>query len=185
MKIIELGFDGVFEIRPQVFRDNRGEFVEGFVHHKLFNANGTDFSVAQMNVSVSTCGTIRGIHFASPPAGQAKYVQCVSGAILDIVVDLRVGSASFGKYVQVQLDSNSRNAVHIPSGFGHGFQALTDGAVVAYLCDSPYDPENENEINPLDVDIAIQWPIEEKVISQKDLNAKSLAEFDTSKLFSL
>lgn len=179
MEITHLAFENVFVVQPRVFPDSRGEFVEAFVHHKLLTATGTDFEVAQVNLSVSKKGTIRGIHFAKNPPGQAKYVQCATGSILDVIVDLRLDSETFGKYVTVELTAEKRNAVHIPSGFGHAFQALTDNATVVYLCDQPFMPANEFGINPLDETVGIDWPLSDHIISEKDLEAPAISAVAT------
>lgn len=182
MEVRPLKFANVWEVVPQTFKDNRGEFTEGFVQHKLSKATGVDFEVAQMNISTSVRGTVRGIHFAQVPPGQAKYVQCTAGAIMDFIVDLRLGSPTFGQWDSVQLESSLHNAVHIPSGFGHAFQALSESATVVYLCDSPYAPNVELGINPLDSTIGLQFPLDSHVLSPKDLGAPQLSELDQALL---
>ena len=182
MEVRPLKFDGVWELTPPTFRDNRGEFTEAFVHHKLLAATGSLFNVAQVNLSTSTKGTIRGIHFSKLPPGQAKYVQCTSGQIIDFIIDVRPDSATFGQWDSVILDSATHNAVHIPSGFGHAFQALSDSATVVYLCDTPYAPEHELGINPLDETIALAFAVSDYVLSDKDRNAPSLIDIDKALL---
>jgi dTDP-4-dehydrorhamnose 3,5-epimerase len=131
----------------------------------------------QMNLSVSHRGTIRGIHFADVPPGQAKYVQCFAGSILDVVVDIRVGSATFGEWAAVELDSTTRKGLYVAEGLGHAFCALTDSVTVGYLCSEPYAPNREHGINPLDSDIGISWPnLSDLVLSDKDAAAPSLAD---------
>ena len=182
MEVRQLKFPGVWEVTPRTFHDNRGEFTEGFVQHKLQSATGENFNVAQLNISTSTRGTIRGIHFSQLPPGQAKYVQCTAGQIIDFIVDVRPDSPTFGQWDHVILDSATHNAVHIPSGFGHAFQALTDSATVVYLCDSPYSSDAELSVNPLDPQIALNFPIAQHVLSDKDLQAPNLADIDRQKL---
>ena len=138
---------------------------------------GHALDLQQMNVSISSRGTVRGIHFADVPPSQAKYVQCLSGRVLDVVVDIRVGSPSFGAWEAVELDGESGRAVYVAEGLGHAFCALTDAATVGYLCSQPFAPTREHGIHPLDSDIGIEWPAGlELQFSSKDEAAPSLAE---------
>jgi dTDP-4-dehydrorhamnose 3,5-epimerase len=131
--------------------------------------------VTQANCSISRRGVIRGIHFADVPPGQAKYVTCVNGAILDVVVDLRVCSPGFGRWTAVRLDDENRRAVFVAEGLGHAFMALSDQASALYLCSTPYAPGRERGVHPLDPDIGIAWPADiETVLSEKDAAAPSL-----------
>nr|BFE85720.1 hypothetical protein GCM10020093_083210 [Planobispora longispora] len=126
---------------------------------------------------MSKRGVLRGVHFADVPPGQAKYVMCVSGAILDVVVDLRTGSPTFGRWEAVRLDDTDRRAVYLAEGLGHAFLALSDQAAVMYACSQPYAPGREHGIHPLDPDLGIDWPLEgEPLLSDKDAAAPSLAE---------
>lgn len=177
MIIKRLAFDGVVEIQPKVHRDSRGAFVEAFNGEALMRDAGIAFEVAQTNLSTSKLGTVRGIHFADVPPGQAKYVQCVSGEVWDVIVDLRLDSSTFGKWISVLLDSDKHNAVHIPEGFGHGFQALTDDAKLLYQCSTAYNPEAEHEVNPFDKTLDIKWPLAASLVSDKDRNAPSFKTF--------
>lgn len=130
-----------------------------------------------MNVSISSRGTVRGIHFADVPPSQAKYVQCLAGRVLDVVVDIRVGSPTFGAWEAVELDGESGRAVYVAEGLGHAFCALTEAATVGYLCSQPFAPAREHGIHPLDSDIAIEWPADlELQLSPKDAAAPSLVE---------
>jgi len=138
--------------------DDRGVFLESFKESVFAEVVGHSLHLAQMNISVSRAGTVRGIHFADVPPGQAKYVQCFAGRILDIVVDIRVGSPTFGQYESVELDSESRSGLYISEGLGHAFCALSDTATVGYLCSEGYSPEREHGIHPLDPDLALPWP---------------------------
>jgi dTDP-4-dehydrorhamnose 3,5-epimerase len=139
---------------------------------------GRDFGIEQANISLSSRGTLRGIHYSIAPRGQAKWVTCVSGAIKDVIVDIRPGSPTFGKWVEVELRGDSGKAVLISEGLGHGFIALEDNTAVAYLVSTPFSPGNEFEINPLDEKIAIDWGMQERdfKISEKDMKAPTLAE---------
>jgi dTDP-4-dehydrorhamnose 3,5-epimerase len=163
-------------IRPRQFGDDRGAFLEWFRADHLGAVTGRRFDLAQANCSVSKAGTVRGVHFADVPPGQAKYVTCVAGSVLDYVIDLRVGSPSFGQWDMVRLDDVERAAVFIPEGFGHAFCAQTEGATVVYLCSTSYNPTGEHGINPLDPQLALDFPTAEPLLSPKDLAAPSLAQ---------
>jgi dTDP-4-dehydrorhamnose 3,5-epimerase len=175
-----LGIDGAWTFTPQVHRDDRGSFAEAFRGAEFAADLGYQFSVAQVNCSVSRGGVIRGIHYSDVPAGQAKYVTCVSGAVLDVVVDLRVGSPGFGKWETVRLDEQDRRAVFLAEGLGHGFMALSEQATVLYLCSTPYSPGREHGIHPLDPTLGIAWPLDgpgdTPILSEKDAAALPLEE---------
>jgi dTDP-4-dehydrorhamnose 3,5-epimerase len=172
-----LGIDGAWVYTPQVHGDDRGSFAEAFRGAEFAADLGYRLDVAQVNCSVSRRGVIRGIHYADVPPGQAKYVSCVAGAILDVVVDLRADSASFGKWEAVRLDAETRRAVFLAEGLGHAFMALTDGATALYLCSTPYAPGREHGVHPLDPAIGIAWPADDgavPVLSDKDAAAPTL-----------
>ena len=172
-----LGIEGAWVHAPQVHSDDRGSFAEAFRGAEFAADLGYRLDVAQVNCSVSRRGVIRGIHYADVPPGQAKYVTCVAGAILDVVVDLRAGSPSFGKWEAVQLDARTRRAVFIAEGLGHAFMALTDDATALYLCSTPYAPGREHGVDPRDPAIGIAWPLDtEPVLSEKDAAAPTLDE---------
>jgi len=154
----ELTVPGAWEITTRHFGDDRGLFLEVFKDAPFAAAVGHDFSVAQVNCSVSAAGVLRGIHFADVPPGQAKYVTCVEGAVLDVVVDTRVGSPTFGQWDSVLLDDVDRRGIYLSEGLGHAFMSLEDGSTVMYLCSTPYAPGREHEVNPLDPAIGIEWP---------------------------
>ncbi len=177
MKISELGIAGAWEIQPVLHGDRRGQFLEWF-RHDLFEAEvGHPMRLAQANMSVSARGVVRGIHFADVPPGQAKYVTCVRGAVLDVVVDLRVGSPTYGRWEGVRLDTDDRRALYISEGLGHGFCALTDDATLCYLVSERYSPGHKWTVHPLDRDLGIDWPIDgEPILSARDAAAPSLAE---------
>jgi dTDP-4-dehydrorhamnose 3,5-epimerase len=156
--IEETKIPGAFSVTPQQHRDDRGVFLEWFRSDRFVETTGHRFTIAQANCSVSSAGTIRGIHFAQLPPSQAKYVTCPSGAILDVVVDIRLGSPTFGQWDAVQLDDQDRKVLYLPEGVGHAFIALQDGTVVNYLCSAPYAPGREHGVHPLDPDIGIDWP---------------------------
>ncbi|MEZ0065498.1 dTDP-4-dehydrorhamnose 3,5-epimerase [Streptacidiphilus sp. MAP12-20] len=182
MKIRELGIEGAFEISPVQHGDPRGLFMEWYRFDHLAEAVGHPLRLAQANLSVSAAGVVRGIHFADVPPGQAKYVTCVRGAVLDVIVDLRVGSPTFGQWEGVRLDDTDRRAVYLSEGLGHGFCALSDDATLSYLCSETYNPTGEHGIHPLDPDLGIEWPAGLPQLSAKDEAAPTLAEARASGL---
>lgn len=175
-----LGIDGAWTFTPPVHRDDRGSFAEVFRGAEFVGDLGYPLGVAQVNCSRSRRGVIRGIHYSDVPPGQAKYVTCVSGAVLDVVVDLRVGSPGFGKWETVRLDEQDRRAVFLAEGLGHAFMALSPQATVLYLCSTPYAPGREHGVHPLDPTLGIAWPLDgpgdAPVLSEKDAAALSLEE---------
>ncbi|ANJ28954.1 dTDP-4-dehydrorhamnose 3,5-epimerase family protein [Agromyces aureus] len=178
MKIRELGVSGSFEITPTQFGDDRGLFAEWYRFDVLEQAVGTALDLRQANLSVSKRGVLRGIHFADVPPGQAKYVTAVRGAVIDYVVDLRVGSPTFGQWDSVLLDDVDRRAVYLSEGLGHAFLSLADDTVVTYLVSDVYRPDREHGVNALDPEIGLELPIDldEISLSPKDEEAPSLAE---------
>jgi len=171
------GIDGAWTFTPAIYQDDRGCFLEWYRADELAGKLGYWPETAQANCSVSRRGVIRGVHFASVPPGQAKYVTCVSGAILDVIVDVRVGSPSFGRWESIRLDDTAREAVFLSEGLGHAFTALSDEATVIYLCSAPYAPGREHGVHPLDPEIGITWPGDtEPVLSEKDAAAPTLEE---------
>jgi dTDP-4-dehydrorhamnose 3,5-epimerase len=176
MKSRELAVQNAVLLLPTQRGDDRGTFLEFYRHEALTEAVGHRLDLRQGNCSVSRAGTVRGIHYADVPPGQAKYVTCVRGAILDVVVDLRVGSPTFGRWDAVRLDDRDRAAVYVAEGLGHGFVALTEGATVMYLCSEVYDPAAEHGIDPLDPALAIDWGVADPLLSPKDAAAPTLAE---------
>ncbi len=175
MEPISIG--GAWTFTPALHGDDRGYFLEWFRAGELSESLGHRPEIAQGNCSVSRRGVIRGVHFASVPPGQAKYVTCVSGAVLDVIVDVRVGSPSYGRWEAVRLDDTSRRAVYLSEGLGHAFTALSDEATVIYLCSTPYSPGREHGVHPLDPDIGIEWPADtELVLSGKDAAAPTLEQ---------
>jgi dTDP-4-dehydrorhamnose 3,5-epimerase len=178
-----LGIPGAWVFVPRIYSDDRGSFFELFRGAEFSADVGHRLDMAQANCSVSRRGVIRGIHFADVPPGQAKYVTCVRGEILDVVVDLRTGSPSFGRWEAVNLGAGTGRAVYIAEGLGHAFMALDDQAVVVYLCSTPYAPERERGVHPLDAAIGIAWPAgAELVMSQKDATAPTMAEAERAGL---
>lgn len=176
MKLRALGIDGAWEVTPAQHRDPRGAFLEWYRHDRLAEAAGRSLALAQANLSVSACGVVRGIHFADVPPGQAKYVTCVRGAMWDVVADLRRGSPTFGRWEAVRLDEVDRKAIFLAEGLGHGFCAVTDDATLAYFCSTVYDPAAEHAVHPLDGDLAIDWPVDEPRLSDRDAAAPGLTD---------
>jgi dTDP-4-dehydrorhamnose 3,5-epimerase len=176
VKISPLSIAGAWEVVPAQHGDSRGLFLEWYRFDRLTEAVGYPMRLAQANMSVSARDVVRGIHFADVPPGQAKYVTCSRGAVFDVVVDLRVGSPTFGRWEGVLLDEADRRAVYIAEGLGHGFCALSDDATLTYLCSETYAPGREHGVQPLDPDLAITWPAGSPLLSDRDAAAPSLAQ---------
>jgi dTDP-4-dehydrorhamnose 3,5-epimerase len=177
MQIRALKIDGSFEITPRQHADERGVFLESFRGDRLAGAIGHRLDVIQTNVSVSSAGTVRGVHYADLPPSQAKYVTALTGSFIDFVIDIRVGSPTFGLWDSVLLDTVDRRAIYLAEGLGHAICALQDNSSVMYLCSATYDPAREHAINPLDPDLALALPEGIiPVLSAKDVAAPSLSE---------
>ena len=182
MRVEPLVIPGAWVFEPTVHGDDRGVFLECFRSDALAEHVGHPLDLRQANWSTSKAGVVRGVHFADIPPGQAKYVMCLRGAILDVVVDIRTGSPTFGRWDSARLDEDNRRAVYVAEGLGHAFMALADDTAVVYLCSAAYNPGGEHGINPLDPDVGIDWPATgadgrpiTPVLSDKDLAAPSLA----------
>ncbi|WP_353988429.1 dTDP-4-dehydrorhamnose 3,5-epimerase family protein [Ruicaihuangia caeni] len=184
MQIRELSIPDSYEITPKQFADDRGVFLEWYRFDRLEEAVGHSLDLRQANTSVSKRGVVRGIHFADIPPSQAKYVTATHGAVLDFVIDIRVGSPTFGQWDSVLLDDQDRRAIYIAEGLGHCFVALTDDATVSYLVTDVYNAPREHGINPLDPEVALVFPdaAGEPLLSPKDTEAPSLAEAAASGL---
>jgi len=177
MKVRELLVPGAFEFTPIQHKDGRGVFLEWFKVERLAEAVGHPLTLAQANLSVSAAGTLRGVHFADVPPGQAKYVSCPRGAVIDFIVDIRVGSPTFGICDAVRLDGVDRRAVYLSEGLGHAFLALEDDSTLTYLCSTGYSPGREHGINPLDPALGLPLPDGvDFLLSDKDKAAPTLAE---------
>lgn len=174
----ELGVRHSFEVTPKIFADDRGLFTEWFRSDHLEKHTGRTFATVQANLSRSQRGVVRGIHFASVPPSQAKFVTCVFGSVLDFVIDIRVGSPTFGQWDSVLLDDVDRKGIFIPEGLGHAFVALTDDAVVSYLVTAPFNAEREHGIDPTDTEVGLTFPqdLGPLKLSPKDTDAPSLAQ---------
>ena len=187
MQVAELAVPGAWVFTPRQFPDPRGVFLEWFKASVFEQAVGHRLEVAQANHSASGRGTLRGVHFADVPPGQGKYVYCTRGAVLDVVVDVRVGSPTFGVRDAVRLDDVDRRGVYLSEGLGHAFLALTDDANVTYLCSTPYNPAGEHGVHPLDPALGLAdlpgWPADlAPLLSDKDAAAPTLEQARTQGL---
>jgi dTDP-4-dehydrorhamnose 3,5-epimerase len=178
VQIRELAIPDSYEVTPAQHSDDRGVFLEWYRFDRLEEKIGHPLTLRQANTSVSQRGVVRGIHFADVPPGQAKYVTAMHGAVLDYVVDIRVGSPTFGRWDSVLLDDTDRRAVYLAEGLGHCFVALTGTATVSYLVTEVFNASGEHGINPLDPEVGLVFPAEagELLVSPKDTDAPALAD---------
>jgi dTDP-4-dehydrorhamnose 3,5-epimerase len=178
LELSSLKIEGAWLAESPVRSDDRGFFREWFKSQEVKSVTGRDFGIEQANISLSSAGTLRGIHYSIAPRGQAKWITCVAGSIKDVIVDIRPSSPTFGDWVEVELRGDSGVAVFMSEGLGHGFLALEDKTAVAYLVSTPFSPKDEFEINPLDEKIGIKWGMDLSAlkISDKDKIAPTLAE---------
>jgi dTDP-4-dehydrorhamnose 3,5-epimerase len=177
MEIRPLKIEGAWEITPRQFRDDRGVFLESFRGDHLAEHVGHRLRIGQTNTSVSSRGTVRGVHFADVPPSQAKYVTAVSGAFVDFIIDIRTGSPTFGQWDSVLLDTLDRRAVYLSEGLGHAICALEDDSTVTYLCSSVYSPDREHGIHPLDPELGLTFPDGlQPLLSPKDAASPTLAD---------
>ena len=181
MEIIKTKIDGVLIIEPKVFGDARGYFFESFNAKEFAEKTGLNITFVQDNESCSRYGVLRGLHFQLPPFTQSKLVRVVKGKVVDVVVDIRKGSPTYGKYEMCELTEENHRQFFVPKGMAHGFVVLSDNAVFQYKCDEFYHPEAEGAIAWDDPDIAIQWPVSAKdiILSEKDKHHPLLKDFDT------
>ena len=184
MTVRELTVPGAWEITPKIQTDSRGLFFEWFTDPEFEAFAGHRLDVRQVNCSVSAAGVLRGVHFAQLPPSQAKYVTCVRGSVFDVVVDIRVGSPTFGHWDAVMLDDQHRRTVYLSEGLGHAFLALEDDSTVMYLCSAGYAPDREHTINVLDPALDITWPAVdgEPIISERDRQAPTLEQVQAAGL---
>jgi dTDP-4-dehydrorhamnose 3,5-epimerase len=180
----ELAMPGAWEITPALHTDSRGAFYQWFTDSEFESFAGHRFDLRQANCSVSAAGVLRGVHFAQVPPSQAKYVTCLHGSVFDVIVDIRVGSPTFGKWDAVVLDDHHRRSVYLTEGLGHAFLALQDDSTVMYLCSAGYAPEREHTINALDPALDINWPAAdgEPILSDRDRQAPTLAQVQAAGL---
>ena len=185
MKVTPLQIDGSWVIELSKFQDSRGFFFESFREDVAEKHFGRKFQVKQSNTSVSKKGSVRGIHYALVPPGQAKYVQCQKGSIIDYVIDIRIGSPTFSQFAEIKLSAENPQAIFIEEGLAHAFVALEDGTVVTYFVSENYNPEREKGINPFDKELKINWPDMNLIVSDKDQSAPMLKEAKQSDLLPL
>ena len=180
MEIIKTALDGVVIIEPRVFKDARGYFFEAFSQRE-FDEKVCPIQFVQDNESMSTYGVMRGLHFQRPPFTQSKLVRCVKGRVLDVAVDIRKGSPTFGQHVAVELSEDNHRQFFIPHGFAHGFVVLSDVAIFQYKCDNFYAPQADGGISILDDSLGIDWqiPMDQAILSDKDLKHPCLKDFDS------
>lgn len=176
MKIESTAIDGVWIIQNEIYPDQRGTFQEWFQREQFRKTTGIDFKPQQANSSVSNIGVIRGIHYSTSKEGQAKLVTCMSGQILDVIFDIRIGSKTFGQYVSIPMRAQDGTAVYISEGLGHSFISLEENSNLVYLLSAIYDPQTEHAVNPLDATLGFQWPLTEVILSERDAAAPSLDE---------
>ena len=179
MKLKETNISGLLVIEPDVFHDGRGCFFESFSARKFEELTGLKVDFVQDNESHSVYGTVRGLHFQTGDHAQAKLVRVVSGRVLDVAVDLREGSPTFGRHFSIELSGENRLQMFIPKGFAHGFSVLSETAVFQYKCDSYYAPQAEGALMWNDPDLAIDWniPVEDALVSEKDSRNKTFKEY--------
>ena len=180
MNVIKTTLDGVVIIEPRIFEDSRGYFFESF-SERDFNAQVREIRFVQDNESKSSYGVLRGLHFQRPPFTQSKLVRCVKGAVLDVAVDIRKGSPTYGQHVAVELTEDNHRQFFVPRGFAHGFSVLSETAVFQYKCDNFYAPQADGGISILDDSLGIDWriPTDKAILSEKDTKHPLLKDFDS------
>ena len=180
MEVIKTAIDGVYILEPRIFRDDRGYFFESFSQREFEEKIGK-INFVQDNESKSSYGVMRGLHFQRPPYAQSKLVRCVKGAVLDVAVDIRKGSPTYGQHVAVELTADNHRQFFIPRGFAHGFAVLSDEAIFQYKCDNFYAPQADGGISILDASLNIDWqiPTGKAILSEKDTKHPLLQDFDS------
>ena len=181
IEVKKTDIEGVLIIEPKVFGDARGYFLESFNAKEFAEKTGLNINFVQDNESMSSYGVMRGLHFQRPPFTQSKLVRCVKGAVLDVAVDIRKGSPTYGQHVAVELTEENHRQFFVPRGFAHGFAVLSETAVFQYKCDEFYHPEADGGISILDTSLDIDWkiPTEKALLSEKDTKHALLKDFDT------
>lgn len=177
MEIIKTDIEGLIIIKPQIFKDSRGYFFESFSQRE-FNEKVTPILFVQDNESCSSYGVMRGLHFQKPPYSQSKLVRCVKGSVLDVAIDIRKGSPTYGKHVAVELSAENHLQFFIPKGFAHGYAVLSKEAIFQYKCDEFYTPQSEGGIQLMDESLGINWPIsaDDAILSDKDKKYPKLSD---------
>lgn len=184
MEVIKTSIEGVVIIEPRIFEDARGYFFESFSQQE-FDKKVKPVTFVQDNESMSCYGVMRGLHFQRPPYTQSKLVRCVKGAVLDVAVDIRKGSPTYGQHVAVELTEGNHRQFFIPQGLAHGFAVLSETAIFQYKCDNFYHPEADGGISILDESLGIDWriPTDKAILSEKDMKHPVLKEFETPFVF--
>ncbi len=177
MEKIETGFEGLFVLKPEIFGDDRGYFFESFNQNKFHDLTGAKIWFVQDNQSLSQKNVLRGMHFQNPPFAQAKLVRVVTGAVLDVVLDIRTDSEQFGKHFCIELSARNQMQLFIPEGFAHGFLTLEDHTIFSYKCTNYYHPEAEGNIFWNDPDLKIEWGVNTPVVSEKDMKGQLFRDF--------
>ncbi|MDG1719576.1 MAG: dTDP-4-dehydrorhamnose 3,5-epimerase [Flavobacteriales bacterium] len=178
MKIIKTEIEGLLLIEPKVFEDERGYFFESWSKDAFENA-GLDINFVQDNQSLSSKGVVRGLHFQNPPFAQGKLVRVLKGSVLDIAVDIRENSPTYGKYFSIHLSEENKTMLWIPPGFAHGFSTLEDNTIFSYKCSGVYNKESEGSLMWNDTDLNIDWKIKNPIIAEKDQNSELFSNFKT------
>lgn len=181
MKIIDIDIQGPKIIEPDIFPDARGFFCETY-HQQRYTEHGVDIRFVQDNLSSSIKGTLRGLHYQQHPHAQAKLIQVIQGEVLDVIVDIRQGSRTFGKWVGVTLSAENKRQFFVPQGFAHGYCVLSDTAIFTYKCSDFYAPDCEKGIRWCDPDIGIDWPFDDPILSDKDRHCPCLKDVDSQSL---
>lgn len=181
IEVLKTDIEGVLIIEPKVFGDARGYFLESFNAKEFAEKTGLSINFVQDNESMSSYGVMRGLHFQTPPYTQSKLVRCVKGAVLDVAVDIRKGSLTYGKHVAVELTEDNHRQFFVPRGFAHGFAVLSETAVFQYKCDNFYAPQADGGISILDNSLGIDWkiPTDKALLSDKDTKHALLKDFDS------
>lgn len=178
MELIHTGIEGLWVIKPKVFADTRGYFFESY-NKELFTKNGLNLNFVQDNQSLSHRGVLRGLHFQNPPFAQGKLVRVITGAVLDVAVDIRKNSPTYSKYFSAELSEENKMMMYIPEGFAHGFLTLRDNTIFSYKCTNFYNKASEDSIKWNDATIGVKWNFENPLLSEKDISGKDFKDFNS------
>ena len=176
MEVIKTAFDGLLVFQPKVYRDDRGYFFEYF-RKDILNKNGINFEFVQSNESLSQKNVLRGLHFQNPPFEQGKYIRVIKGAVLDVTLDIRINSQTYGQWFSCELNETNKTILWIPPGFAHGFLTLADDTIFQYECTNVYNKDSEASIRWNDPDLNIDWKVKDPILSEKDKNASFFKDF--------
>ena len=179
MELIQEPLPGLFHLKPSVFQDERGYFFESFNREKLAKLTGKLWDFVQDNESCSQANVVRGLHFQAPPSAQAKLVRVIKGRVLDVALDIRKGSPTYGQHFAVELSEQNKEQLLVPEGFAHGFCTLEDDTIFCYKCSDFYNKQSEKGLRWNDAKLSIQWPIHNPILSEKDQKAPLFSEFES------